>query len=148
LFRGAARLRPTTGENWHSRGDRPLLIHVSDLSAGLCQDAANRMVNRTMISPLKPLLVAVVLFTAPAVAGAEPDDHDLVRKGVERGEIRPLTEIHDAVRDKLPGKIVRTEVERIHGRLIYEFRVVDDRGRLFDVLVDAHTGEIARIKEK
>jgi uncharacterized membrane protein YkoI len=109
---------------------------------------ASRMVAPIMVSPLKPLLVAAVLVTAPALAGDEAHDHDRIRRAVERGEIRSLTEIHDVVRDKLPGRIVRTEVERIHGRWIYEFRVVDTKGRLFDVHVDAQTGEIARIREK
>jgi uncharacterized membrane protein YkoI len=109
---------------------------------------ASRMVDRTMLSPLKTLLVAAVLVSAPAVARDGSHDHDLVRRAVERGEIRPLTEIQDVVRDKLPGRIVRTEVERIHGRWMYEFRVVDSQGRLLDVHVDAQTGEIARIREK
>jgi uncharacterized membrane protein YkoI len=75
-------------------------------------------------------------------------DHDEVRRAVERGEIRPLTEILAATRGKLPGEIAGIEIEQKDGRWVYEFRVVDRQGRLFEVYVDARTAGIERIKEK
>jgi uncharacterized membrane protein YkoI len=109
---------------------------------------ACRMVDGTMTAPFRRILMAAVLIAAPLGAKADPHDHDLVRRAVERGEIRPLAEIREVIRNKLPGKIVRTEVEQKHGRWVYEFRVVDERGRLFEVYVDAHTGEIGAVREK
>lgn len=79
---------------------------------------------------------------------ADRRDHDLARLAVERGEIRPLVEILAIVRAKLPGQVTRVEIERKAGRWIYEFRVADAQGRLFEVYVDARTGAIERIKEK
>ena len=67
---------------------------------------------------------------------------------VERGEIRPLADILAAIRDKLPGEVAGVEVERKDGRWVYEFRVVDGKGRLFEVYVDAHNAKIERIQEK
>jgi uncharacterized membrane protein YkoI len=84
----------------------------------------------------------------PGVAKADPHDHDAVRLAVERGEIRPLTEILATIRGRLPGQVTGVEIERKAGRWLYEFRVVDGKGRLFEVYVDARTGEIDRIKEK
>ena len=101
-----------------------------------------------MISRLAPVLIAFALIAPLSTAGADSRDHDLVRRAVERGEIRPLAEILKSIRDKLPGEITRTEVEQKHGRWVYEFRVVDRQGRLFEVHVDAHTGEIGSVKEK
>jgi uncharacterized membrane protein YkoI len=105
-----------------------------------------------MTPPLSPLLVflALGLFVVSATAPGRADSrkHDLVRRAVESGEIRPLSDIQRDVRDKLPGEIVGVEAERKNGRWQYEFRVVDGRGRLFDVYVDAQTGEIGTVKEK
>ena len=90
-----------------------------------------------------------VAATLPAVAAkSDPHDHDAVRLAVERGEIRPLVEILTIVRAGLPGQVAGVEIERKSGRWIYELRVVNAKGGLFEVQVDARTGDIIRIKEK
>ncbi|MCG6207227.1 peptidase [Rhodopseudomonas sp. HC1] len=75
-------------------------------------------------------------------------DHDDARLAVQRGEIRPLAELLTIVRDKLPGEITGVEIERHHGEWLYEFIVVDKRGRLFEVHVDPQSGAIRDTKEK
>ena len=91
------------------------------------------------------------MTAAPHRAIARDHDgprHDEVRRAVEAGEIRPLADILKAVRGKLPGDVAGVEIEHRDGRWLYEFRVVDSQGRLFEVYVDARTGEVERIKEK
>jgi uncharacterized membrane protein YkoI len=95
---------------------------------------------------LVPLALVLAVVSAPAKG--EPRDHDRVREAVTRGEIRPLADILGAVRGKLPGEIAGVEIERKDGRWMYEFRVFDQGGRLFEVYVDGQTAEIERIKEK
>jgi hypothetical protein len=132
--------------------DTPLLIHVSNLSGGLQQDHGPRdgsfapMFLPRRSPQLLTTLVAASLLLGPAQAG--PRDHDAVRQAVERGEIRALSDILSALRGKLPGEVTGVEIEHKNGRWLYEFRVVDSKGRLFDIYVDARTAEIARIKEK
>ncbi|PYE99088.1 peptidase YpeB-like protein [Rhodopseudomonas faecalis] len=75
-------------------------------------------------------------------------DHDAVRDAVERGEIKPLAQLLELVKGRLPGEITGVEIERKQGVWLYEFRVIDKSGRLFDVYVDAQNGEIRRTKEK
>lgn len=94
------------------------------------------------------LTLALAGASAGAMAGDQDRDQDMVRQAVERGEIRPLAEILKAVRSKLPGDVVGVEIEQKRGRWFYEFRVADNKGRLFDVYVDAHSGIIDRIEEK
>lgn len=92
---------------------------------------------------------ALAAMTAPlAAVSADSDDHDSVRIAVERGEILSLAQILEMVRGKLPGKVAGVEIEREGGRWLYEFRVVDGGGRLFDVSVDARTAKIEQVKEK
>lgn len=93
------------------------------------------------------LLSALMVFAAAARAD-DDRDHDVARRAVERGEIKSLAEILQAVRDKLPGEVTSVKLERERGRLVYEFRVVGARGRLLEVYVDAATGEIGRTREK
>ena len=99
-------------------------------------------------SILLSLALGLAALSSPTTGCADSRDHDLVRRAVERGEIRPLSEILKEVRDKLPGEITGVEAERKNGRWRYEFRVVDRKGRLFEVYVDAQTGEIGAVKEK
>lgn len=104
-----------------------------------------------MLSRIQMILYAIAIAAiavAPSGATAESRDHDAVRAAVERGEIRPLAEILAIVRSKVPGEVAKVEIERENGRWIYEFRIVGERGRLFEVYIDARSGSIERIKEK
>ncbi len=95
-------------------------------------------------------LLAAALFVAAPTAGASDDEHDrdAVHRAVEAGEIKSLADILAAVRSKLPGNVAGVEIEREHGRWRYELRVVDDKGRLYEVYIDARSGEIEKVKEK
>jgi len=150
-WRPAAGARRATGGNCPNRTDRPLLIYVSDLSGRLRHDAGVKNDRKLMILRAGPaalvLTIALVAMT-PGNVRADERKHDEVRRAVERGEIRPLADILAAIRDKLPGQVAGVEVERKNDRWLYEFRVVDSKGRLFEVYVDARGATIERIKEK
>ena len=97
-------------------------------------------------SMLLGITSAVVLSIAAALA--ESHDQDAARQAVESGEILPLADILAAVRGKLPGEVVGVEIESEKGHWIYEFRVLNGNGGLFEVYVDARTGAINLTKEK
>lgn len=102
--------------------------------------------NLTMVA-----LVVALVAAASQLADARDQDElrrDEVRRAVETGQIRSLADILKAVREKLPGEVAGVEIDRKGGRWRYEFRVVDGQGRLFEVYIDARSGEIERIKEK
>ncbi len=97
------------------------------------------------------LLAAAFFAALPETLNARDRDdlqRDEVRRAVESGEIRSLADILTAVRRKLPGEVAGVEVEKKAGRWLYEFRVVDGQGRMFDVYVNAQNAEIERVKEK
>lgn len=97
------------------------------------------------------LLTAALVAAGPRPAAASDRDElrrDEIRHAVQAGEIQPLADILKAVRDKLPGEVAGVEIDREYGHWRYEFRIVDSQGRLFEVYVDAHSGNIERIKEK
>lgn len=97
----------------------------------------------------RAVVVATVLFAGGGITpAAASHDHDKALQAVKTGEIRPLSEILNIVQDKLPGKVVRTKLEKKGKQWVYEFRVVDSEGQLFEVYVDAHSGEIRRMRKK
>ncbi|MCC6947807.1 MAG: PepSY domain-containing protein [Bradyrhizobiaceae bacterium] len=105
-----------------------------------------------MVLRVRPV-IRVVAVAAAVLAGfgivpVVARDHDEAQRAVERGEIRPLAEILNIVQGKLPGEVVRVKLERKGGQWVYEFRVVDSKGRLFEVYVDARNGEIDRVRDK
>jgi uncharacterized membrane protein YkoI len=74
-------------------------------------------------------------------------DHDRARRLLERGDIRPLSEILARVEGDLPGRIIATEFEREDGIYVYEFKVVDPAGRVREVYVDAATGTLLKVED-
>jgi uncharacterized membrane protein YkoI len=92
------------------------------------------------------ILFAAQLCAGPVAAGSH--DQNALRRAVDRGEIRPLAEILEDLRARLPGEVIGVEVEDEKGRWVYELRVLDPKGRLLEVHVDARDGTIDRIKEK
>lgn len=100
------------------------------------------------------LMVATAAATRAMADGREHEsevdrsEREAVRAAVERGQMKSLSEVLQAVRPKLPGEVVGIEIERKEGLWIYEFRVTDKKGRLFDVYVDAATAQILKTKEK
>lgn len=98
-------------------------------------------------------LLALVALAWPAKAGDDEHDErhkhpDQLREAVERGDIKPLSDVLRSVQPKLPGEIVGVEAEYKNGTWMYEFRVLSDAGRLYEVEVNAATAKIAKIEEK
>ena len=89
------------------------------------------------------LFLALAIGTispSPAVADREPDA-ETVREWVEAGKVLPLEELLARHRERIPGRLLDLEVEREHGRIVYELEVVDDQGQVYEIYLDAQTGE-------
>ncbi len=72
-------------------------------------------------------------------------DHDDVYDARRSGAILPLRDILPIVEKAYPGEIVEIEFEREDGIPVYEFKVVQRRGRYLEIYVDARTGEIIEV---
>lgn len=101
------------------------------------------------------LLVLVVALALPVAAGGEnappageATDFDRALEAVARGEIKRLSEILPGVEESFGGRVVETEIETDHGRWVYEFEILTPDGRLFEVDVDAVTGETIDVEEE
>jgi uncharacterized membrane protein YkoI len=97
-------------------------------------------------APGASLVLAAI--STPLVYAADRELYDL-RQSIQRGEIRPLSEVLSAIHHKLPGVVTKAEIERKHGSWLYELDVVDrNTGQEFEVEVDARSAEIKRIKRE
>ncbi len=129
--------------------DRQLLIYVRVLSACFRHVApVKKRRSTTSLGATTAALALVAILVGSAPPAPSADEVDDLRQAVKRGEIRPLADILSVIRGELPGDVAGVEVERENGRWLYEFRVVDKKGRLFEIYVDAKTATIERTKQK
>jgi len=97
-------------------------------------------------------LTALTLLSAgtlPAIADDDDErDHEIARKALSEGRIRPLTDIMDELKAQLPGQIVGVELEvKKTGAFVYEFKILTPQGKLKEVNVDAATAKILTIED-
>lgn len=107
------------------------------------------MLNNLLIHVfLSALLFGASVGSALADKRKTPD-HEIARRALLDGRIKPLAEIKAQVTPHLPGKVIGVEFEvDDFGRLVYEFDVVTPEGRLKEVDVDAATAEILSIEDE
>lgn len=93
-----------------------------------------------------PILAAAICFAlaaAPASAKKGGRDHDDAGEAVSSGRAMPVAAILKSMKGKL-GEILEIELDDDDGRLVYEIKYLDSRGRRMEAYVDARTGRILR----
>lgn len=91
------------------------------------------------------IVLGLIAGVLPSTVLADRErDSDRARRAVERGEALALAEILTRVRAGLGGEVVGVEFERKRDRWVYEFKVIDPAGRLWEVYVDAATATILK----
>ncbi|MCB1760381.1 MAG: PepSY domain-containing protein [Gammaproteobacteria bacterium] len=94
------------------------------------------MTRLRLITAAVPLLALVLLGTASG------DDYIEARRLMQRGDIKPLETIIEQLGRSHPGRILEVELEAEHGGYRYEIELLDASGRVWELEVDAVTGEI------
>lgn len=65
-----------------------------------------------------------------------------VRRLKEAGAIMPLESLLQRVRRDYPGRVIEIELEKEDDRYVYELEIVDDNGIVWEIELDARTGEL------
>lgn len=65
---------------------------------------------------------------------------------VKEGKVLPFDTIMQRYESRLKGRLLDLEVEQKHGRIIYELEILRDDGIVYEIKIDAKTGEW--LKEK
>jgi len=89
------------------------------------------------------IMVQLLSGVTPVIADG---DHLQARRLVESGEVLPLQSILDKYRADYPGRVIEVELEKKHGRIIYEIEIVDDRGEVRELYVNARNGELLKVE--
>ena len=84
----------------------------------------------SVLSPLAPL------------ATASDDDHERARRLRDSGEVLPLASVIAKVREQQPGRVLEVEMDREHGRWVYEIELLAPDGVVWEFEVDAASGEL------
>ena len=100
--------------------------------------------------PLQPraalrALALAVLATgavAPDIGASEARDHERARAAVQAGEVLPLPALLARLQRTHPGQVLELELEREHGRWIYEVKLLQAGGQLLKLELDAATGQL------
>lgn len=97
------------------------------------------------------LIILAIAVSNPAIArhGRDDDDigHEAARRLLESGKILSLDEILARVSQRVPGKLIETQLEYDDGLIMYDLKILRPDGRVQEVEVDAATGEIIKIED-
>jgi len=74
------------------------------------------------------------------------DDHDRAKALHDSGKILPLENVIEKAKKDRPGRVVETELEQKGERYVYEIKLLDEQGRLWELKYDAVTGK--QLKEE
>jgi uncharacterized membrane protein YkoI len=65
----------------------------------------------------------------------------------QRGDILPLEKIAERARAEKRGKLIDIELEQKKGIWVYEAEILDDAGRVWELKLDARTGELLKMEQ-
>ena len=72
----------------------------------------------------------------------EVHEHEVVRGMAEQGDILSLEQILQNARQHHAGRVLETELEEKGGELVYEVEILDDNGEVWEMKLDARSGEL------
>lgn len=84
---------------------------------------------------------AVIVFAGSNFASS---DHEEAKRLREAGDILPLDGIVERARKEHDGRLLESELEREHGRYVYEVEMLDKEGVVWELKYDAKTGELVK----
>ncbi|MBF0135348.1 MAG: PepSY domain-containing protein [Magnetococcales bacterium] len=79
---------------------------------------------------------------------AADEDHETARRLVQAGTILPLEKILALHQNIQQGRILEVELERHHGRFIYEVEWVNRQGIVWETELDATNGALLKQKRE
>lgn len=97
---------------------------------------------------MKTVCVALAtLMLAGGHAAVADEGPAEARKLREAGRILPLEAIAERARAARSGEILETELERSGDGYVYEVEVLDDAGTVWELKLDAQSGEVIEMKQ-
>ena len=92
------------------------------------------------------LAISLLALCTPSLALAD-SDQATARNLRASGQILPLEKIHAKAKTIKVGKILETELEIKNGQYVYEIELLDDKGIVWEIKLDAKTGQFIKLEE-
>jgi hypothetical protein len=115
-------------------------------AVGMIDDLIEYTLPMNTLFRIPTLLLSLLMLMAPLSPVPADDDYVEARRLKESGDILPLQTILDRLQHSHPGKVLEVELETKRQSIYYEVEILDDRGVVHEIYVNARNGEI--IKEK
>ena len=64
-----------------------------------------------------------------------------------KGDILSLEKISQKARSYKPGEILEVELEKKHGRYIYELEILDAASQVWELKLDAKSGQLLKMEQ-
>lgn len=100
---------------------------------------------------MSALLFAATIAVSVAGGGirAEDDnDHELARRALAEGKIRPLADILAALAKRVPGEVIEVDLDYEQGRFTYEIKVLTPEGKVMEAELDARDARVVAVEEE
>jgi hypothetical protein len=97
-------------------------------------------------------LAVACLLPQTSYAQSDAKAHERARKAVKSGKILPLKKVLERISKKYPGKVVDADVREVLNEKtkgmewLYFLKVVDKKGQVTDLVVDAKTAKVRLAK--
>lgn len=94
------------------------------------------------------LSIVLAIFVLVSSIRAHADiDQATARQLSATGKILPLEKIHEKAKHIKSGKILETELEKKRGKYLYEVELLDEHGIVWEIKLDAATGQLIKLEE-
>ncbi len=87
------------------------------------------------------IILLIAIFSLGHTVKANGDKYD-IRELESSGEIKKLGQVMAQVSANVPGRILEVNLERFAGMYVYQIEVLDDNGVLWEVEIDASSGNL------
>lgn len=95
------------------------------------------------------ICLSILVSAMLAVSLAQADESaSVARQLLKEGKIMPLQEILSKAKVIKPGQVIETDLEKDDGRYIYELEILDEQGQVWELELDAQTGEFVELENE
>jgi uncharacterized membrane protein YkoI len=113
---------------------------ASNIKQNVTRQFMKRLLRRLHYSSM-PKLLSLLLVLLCLIAPLRAEEQYVIRRAVEAGQLKPLSEILSGVQARHPGKVLDVDLERDRsGRRVYEITILKNNGQRAKILVDAING--------
>jgi uncharacterized membrane protein YkoI len=102
---------------------------------------------KRLVASMMCLAITIGIPSSFADDRKEQREQDAIREALQRGEVLPLVRILAIAQGAVPGDVIEVELERKHGALVYEIKILTASGRVREIKVDARTGSVLEIED-